>query len=65
MLSYLLKNLKVGWNSHPASIVSFDDCRVPQSNLVGAEGQGFNIAMKGLNGGRLNVGEVTTVSLSR
>lgn len=48
---------QVGWNSHPASIVSFDDCRVPQSNLVGVEGQGFNIAMRGLNGGRINVGE--------
>ncbi|XP_059154358.1 isobutyryl-CoA dehydrogenase, mitochondrial-like [Physella acuta] len=54
-LSFGKKEKKVGWNSHPASIVSFDDCRVPQSNLVGAEGQGFNIAMKGLNGGRLNV----------
>jgi len=54
-LSFGKKEKKVGWNSHPARIVSFDDCRVPQSNLIGSEGQGFNIAMKGLNGGRINV----------
>ncbi|KAL8563157.1 hypothetical protein ACOMHN_065529 [Nucella lapillus] len=44
----------VGWNTHPTRIVSFDDCRVPQSNRLGSEGQGFNIAMRGLNGGRVN-----------
>ena len=54
---YLFTSYQVGWNSHPARIVSFDDCRVPQSNLIGSEGQGFNIAMKGLNGGRINVGK--------
>ncbi|XP_012941253.1 isobutyryl-CoA dehydrogenase, mitochondrial [Aplysia californica] len=54
-LSFGKKEKKVGWNSHPARIVSFDDCRVPQSNLVGVEGQGFSIAMRGLNGGRINV----------
>lgn len=54
-LGFGKKERKVGWNSHPARMVSFDDCRVPQSNLVGSEGQGFTIAMKGLNGGRINV----------
>uniref|UniRef100_A0A0B7AKH0 Isobutyryl-CoA dehydrogenase, mitochondrial n=4 Tax=Arion vulgaris TaxID=1028688 RepID=A0A0B7AKH0_9EUPU len=54
-LSFGKKERKVGWNSHPAGIVSFDDCRVPQDNLVGLEGQGFNIAMRGLNGGRINI----------
>ncbi|KAK7107371.1 hypothetical protein V1264_015310 [Littorina saxatilis] len=54
-LSFGKKEKKVGWNSHPCRIVSFDDCRVPQSNLLGSEGQGFNIAMRGLNGGRVNV----------
>ena len=34
----------------------FDDCRIPASNLVGSEGQGFKIAMMGLDGGRLNIG---------
>ena len=48
---------QLGWNSHPARIVNFDDCQVPLTNLIGSEGQGFNIAMKGLNGGRINVGK--------
>ena len=48
---------QVGWNCHPTRIVSFDDCRVPRSNLLGSEGQGFNIAMRGLNGGRINIGQ--------
>ena len=47
---------KMGWNSQPTSEVTFDDCRVPVENLVGEEGQGFKIAMKGLDGGRLNIG---------
>ncbi|GFN89876.1 isobutyryl-coa dehydrogenase, mitochondrial [Plakobranchus ocellatus] len=54
-LSFAKKEKKLGWNSHPARIVNFDDCRVPVTNLVGEEGQGFSIAMKGLNGGRINV----------
>ncbi|PVD29032.1 hypothetical protein C0Q70_11629 [Pomacea canaliculata] len=46
---------RVGWNTHPARVVSFDDCRVPKANLLSVEGQGFNIAMRGLNGGRINI----------
>ena len=34
-----------------------DDCQVPVENLIGKEGQGFEIAMRGLNGGRINIGE--------
>ena len=37
-------------------MVLFDNCRVPKSNIVGASGDGFKIAMKGLDGGRLNIG---------
>lgn len=47
----------MGWNSQPTRAVIFEDCAVPVSNLLGEEGQGFNIAMKGLNGGRINIGE--------
>lgn len=36
----------------------FEDCKVPISNRLGEEGEGFNIAMKGLNGGRINIGKV-------
>lgn len=49
--------LQVGWNSQPTRAVIFEDCAVPVSNRLGEEGQGFNIAMKGLNGGRINIGE--------
>ncbi len=47
---------KMGWHSQPTCVVNFEDCRVPKANLVGAEGDGFKIAMKGLDGGRLNIG---------
>lgn len=38
-------------------MVIFEDCRVPAANILGSEGQGFTIAMKGLNGGRINIGK--------
>ena len=47
---------KLGWHSQPTAQVNFDDVRVPAVNLVGAEGEGFKIAMAGLDGGRLNIG---------
>ena len=48
---------QVGWNSQPTRAVIFEDCAVPVANRIGDEGQGFLIAMRGLNGGRINVGE--------
>ena len=47
---------KLGWRSQPTAQVNFDSVRVPVSNRVGAEGEGFKIAMAGLDGGRLNIG---------
>jgi len=47
---------KLGWHSQPTAMVTFDDARVPVENLVGHEGDGFKIAMAGLDGGRLNIG---------
>jgi len=47
---------KLGWHSQPTAQVNFDGVRVPAENLVGAEGEGFRIAMMGLDGGRLNIG---------
>ena len=55
----------MGWNSQPTRIVSFEDCRVPVENLVGAEGQGFSIAMKGLDGGRVNIGTAAAAAARR
>ncbi|XP_003968543.2 isobutyryl-CoA dehydrogenase, mitochondrial [Takifugu rubripes] len=54
-LSFGKKEKKVGWNSQPTRAVIFEDCAVPASNRLGEEGQGFSIAMKGLNGGRINI----------
>ncbi len=47
---------KLGWHSQPTAQVNFDNVRVPVSNRVGADGQGFAIAMSGLDGGRINIG---------
>ena len=55
-LSFGKLEKKLGWNSQPTAAVIFEDCRVSVENLVGAEGDGFTIAMKGLDGGRLNIG---------
>uniref|UniRef100_G3P902 Isobutyryl-CoA dehydrogenase, mitochondrial n=1 Tax=Gasterosteus aculeatus aculeatus TaxID=481459 RepID=G3P902_GASAC len=54
-LNFGKKEKKVGWNSQPTRAVILEDCAVPVTNRLGAEGQGFNIAMKGLNGGRINI----------
>jgi len=54
-LSFGAQERKLGWHSQPTAMVQFDDCRVPVENRVGAEGQGFKIAMSGLDGGRLNI----------
>ncbi len=55
-LSFGAPEKKMGWNSQPTAQVIFEDCRVPVANLIGAEGEGFKIAMMGLDGGRLNIG---------
>ena len=47
---------KLGWHSQPTAQVHFDGVRVPAENLLGAEGEGFRIAMQGLDGGRINIG---------
>jgi alkylation response protein AidB-like acyl-CoA dehydrogenase len=55
-LSFGKKERKMGWNSQPTALVIFEDCRVPVANRLGAEGEGFRIAMSGLDGGRINIG---------
>jgi alkylation response protein AidB-like acyl-CoA dehydrogenase len=54
-LSFGAQEKKLGWKSQPTAMVMFDRCRVPVANRIGAEGEGFRIAMGGLNGGRLNI----------
>jgi alkylation response protein AidB-like acyl-CoA dehydrogenase len=46
---------KMGWRSQPTRQVNMDDCNIPALNLLGEEGKGFTYAMKGLDGGRLNI----------
>ncbi|MCG2840526.1 acyl-CoA dehydrogenase family protein [Sandaracinobacter sp. RS1-74] len=55
-VSFGANERKLGWRSQPTSLVHFDGVRVPVENRVGEEGQGFRIAMAGLDGGRLNIG---------
>jgi alkylation response protein AidB-like acyl-CoA dehydrogenase len=54
-LGFGAQEKKLGWKSQPTAMVMFEDCRVPAANRIGAEGQGFRIAMAGLDGGRLNI----------
>ena len=55
-LSFGAQEKKLGWKTQPTAMVVFENCRVPVVNRIGSEGQGFKIAMAGLDGGRLNIG---------
>jgi alkylation response protein AidB-like acyl-CoA dehydrogenase len=54
-LSFGKQEKKLGWNSQPTAMVNFENCRVPAAQRLGEEGDGFKIAMMGLDGGRLNI----------
>ena len=54
-LSFGANERKMGWNAQPTGQVIFENCRVPVANRLGEEGEGFRIAMMGLDGGRLNI----------
>ena len=54
-LSYGANEKKMGWNVQPTTEVVMDDVVIPAANLLGKEGDGFKYAMKGLDGGRLNI----------
>ncbi len=54
-LSFGKNEEKMGWRAQPTAMVNFDDCRIPVSNRIGPEGEGFKYAMAGLDGGRLNI----------
>jgi alkylation response protein AidB-like acyl-CoA dehydrogenase len=47
---------KLGWHAQPTAALILDNVRVPAENMIGGEGEGFRIAMMGLDGGRLNIG---------
>ncbi|WP_440996249.1 acyl-CoA dehydrogenase family protein [Arhodomonas sp. SL1] len=54
-ITYGRKEEKMGWNSQPTRSITFDDVRVPAQNLLAEEGHGFRLAMKALDGGRINI----------
>lgn len=54
-ISYGRKEDKMGWNCQPTRMITFDKVRVPAGNLLSQDGEGFKIAMKGLDGGRINI----------
>ncbi|MCL6270881.1 acyl-CoA dehydrogenase family protein [Sansalvadorimonas sp. 2012CJ34-2] len=54
-ISYGRKEDKMGWNAQPTRTITFENVRVPVANRLGEEGEGFRFAMKGLDGGRINI----------
>lgn len=54
-VSYGKNEIKMGWNSQPTKTITFEDVRISEHHRLGAEGEGFKIAMKGLDGGRINI----------
>ena len=54
-LSFGANEKKMGWNAQPTRQVVLEEVRIPAENLLGNEGDGFRIAMNGLNGGRINI----------
>ncbi len=54
-IEYGKKEIKMGWHAQPTRLISFDRVRVPANHLLGSEGEGFSFAMKGLDGGRINI----------
>ena len=54
-LSFGKQEKKLGWHSQPTAMVNFENARVPRANRLGEEGEGFTVAMAGLDGGRVNI----------
>lgn len=54
-ITYGKKEEKLGWNSQPTGLIHFENVKIPANHLLSEEGKGFNLAMEGLDGGRLNI----------
>jgi alkylation response protein AidB-like acyl-CoA dehydrogenase len=55
-VSFGAQEKKLGWHSQPTAALILEGVRVPVANRIGGEGEGFRIAMAGLDGGRINIG---------
>eukprot|EP00924_Labyrinthula_sp_SR-Ha-C_P014887 maker-scaffold_9-snap-gene-1.33-mRNA-1 protein AED:0.30 eAED:0.30 QI:73/1/1/1/1/1/5/14/408 len=64
-LSFGKNEIKLGWNTQPTKAVIFENCEIPVENVVGEIGQGFKIAMQGLQGGRINIGTCSVGAAQR
>ena len=56
--SYGKKEEKLGWHISPTREIVFENCFIPESNLLGREGEGLKLALAGLGGGRINIGAI-------
>lgn len=54
-ISYGKKERKMGWNAQPTRMIAFDNVEIDANWRLGEEGQGFKMAMQGLDGGRINI----------
>ncbi|MBL8687086.1 MAG: acyl-CoA dehydrogenase family protein [Alphaproteobacteria bacterium] len=54
-LSFGKPEQKLGWNSQPTAMVFLENCLIPAENMLGKEGEGFKLALKALDGGRINI----------
>ncbi len=54
-ITYGKKEQKLGWSNQPTALINFEDVRIPHDHLLAEEGQGFKLAMEGLDGGRINI----------
>ncbi|EAS01437.1 acyl-CoA dehydrogenase (macronuclear) [Tetrahymena thermophila SB210] len=64
-LSFGKPEVKMGWHASPTASITFDNVRVPQSNLISTEGNGFKIAMTALDGGRVNIASTSLGSAAQ
>ena len=54
-IEYGKNETKMGWRNQPTRAINLNEVKIPLENLIGKEGQGFKIAMRGLDGGRINI----------
>lgn len=64
-VSFGANEKKLSWACTPTRVVNFDEVKIPAKNLLGEKGQGFKIAMSGLDGGRINIASASLGGAAR